>query len=171
LFRHTESTLRIYALGASEWDELVPAPGPVWTPLVAEVRRLSRLVRPPCPGGLVGRLREWVRGRPPAPEVGWLVYQLGASRYEIAVAINPLPPYEELRLNTRPAPAADRELAADILKRAAGAAGLIEFEYEWPPESSSQPSSAPTEGPTTCSPSNPQTNCSPSQNPGDTCTS
>jgi hypothetical protein len=124
-FQDSQDGIRLHCLAGSDWHEFVPPPQHLWPQLVNEVRRHSRLIRPPR--GLVERLRSWFQKCTSVPEVGWLVYQFDNYRLEIAVILNPHPSCEEIRLSILTPAMKAQAVASSILESVFNKDGLFEF--------------------------------------------
>lgn len=97
------------------WYEYVPPPRHVWHALVAEARRVCRLVRPDRAVGVGDRLRTWF-GRASEPEAGWLTFRLRGRDYLFTVRLDAREPGAELRLELLGPPTPLQAAAEELSK-------------------------------------------------------
>lgn len=113
-FRHTPDLLSLWYRVDGQWYELVPPPRHVCPDLLAEVRRISRLVAPEIGTGWRG----WLRGRFARSEglaAGWFTFRFRGRDLLYTVRLDPDPNRGEIVLDSV-GPVPDPDVAAAGLR-------------------------------------------------------
>ena len=90
-FRYDPNWLSVWCRADDAWFEMIPPPRDCWASLIAEVRRLSRLVAPER-GGWQAWLSRLVARRS-EPAAGWMTLRLRGRYVLYAVRLDPSPEY------------------------------------------------------------------------------